>query len=204
MAPVTRGRALLEDVDNRKEPVQEEQLTAFQAHPEAQFVSLREQIEALTKLMSNESGWNRRRHIPSSYELEEEDAHVEDEDENPFAELGVHGHQPLEQAQANRWESSFKLNISEFNGGLQPKKLLDWIAVVKEVLEFKGYPRINEFLWSQPNSGDELQRGGSNWSNQGLDWANKKSTDGRNCWNTCGRPSCHTIIPEPCTNNCRI
>jgi hypothetical protein len=58
-------------------------------------VSLRKQFEALTKLMSNGSGRNRHRHIPSAHESEEEDAHVEDEDGNPFAECGVHIHQPL-------------------------------------------------------------------------------------------------------------
>jgi hypothetical protein len=65
----------------------------------------------------------------------------EDENGNPFAERGVHRHQPLVQAQANRWESSFKLNILEFNGGLQPEEFLDWIAAVEEVLEFKGVPK---------------------------------------------------------------
>jgi hypothetical protein len=64
-------------------------------------VSLREQIEAFTKLMSNSSGRNRHRHIPSPQESEEEYAHVEDEDGNPFAERRVHGHQPIVQAQAN-------------------------------------------------------------------------------------------------------
>jgi hypothetical protein len=53
MAPVTRGRgnrfAQLEDMNSHEEPIQEEQLMVFQAHSEAQFVSLREQIEALTK-----------------------------------------------------------------------------------------------------------------------------------------------------------
>jgi hypothetical protein len=63
---------------------------------------------------------------------------MENEDGNPFVERGVHGHQPLVQAQANWRESGFKLNIPEFNGGLQPEEFLDWIAAVEEVLEFKG------------------------------------------------------------------
>ena len=63
---------------------------------------------------------------------------MEDEDGNPFAECRVHGHQPLVQAQANQWESGFKLDIPQFNKGLQPEKFLDWIAAVEEVLEFKG------------------------------------------------------------------
>jgi hypothetical protein len=65
---------------------------------------------------------------------------MEDENENPFVKSGVHGCQPLVQAHANRWESSFKLNIPKFNGGLQPKEFLDWIAAVEEVLDFKGVP----------------------------------------------------------------
>jgi hypothetical protein len=65
-------------------------------------VSLREQIAALTKLLSIGNGRDRRRHIPSPHESEEDDAIMEDEDEDPLAELRVHRHQPLVQAQANR------------------------------------------------------------------------------------------------------
>jgi hypothetical protein len=102
MAPVTRGRgnrfAHLEDVNNRKEPIREEPLVPYQAHSEAQFASLREQIAALTKQLSIESGRDKRWHIPSPHESNEDDACMEDEDGNPFAERGVHGHQPLVQA----------------------------------------------------------------------------------------------------------
>jgi hypothetical protein len=128
MAPVTMGRgnrfAHLEDVNNRKEPVREEQPAAYQAHSEAQFASLREQIATLTKQLSIKSGRDKRRHIPSPQESEEDDTCMEDEDGNPFAERGVHGHQPLVQAQANQWESGFKLNIPEFQGWLQPEEFL--------------------------------------------------------------------------------
>jgi hypothetical protein len=144
MAPITRGRgncfAHLEDVNSRKEPVREEPLAAYQAHSEAQFASLREQIAALTKQLSIGSGQDRRRHIPSPHESEEEDTRIKDEDGNPFAGHGVHEHQPLVQAQANQWESSFKLDILGLNRSLQPEEFLDWIAAVEEVLEFKGVP----------------------------------------------------------------
>jgi hypothetical protein len=63
---------------------------------------------------------------------------MEDEDRNPFAGCGVHGRQPLAYAHANQWEFGFKLDILEFNEGFQPKELLDWIAAVEEVLDFKG------------------------------------------------------------------
>jgi hypothetical protein len=65
---------------------------------------------------------------------------MEDDNGNPFAERGVHRHQPLVQAQANRWESGFKLDISKFNWGLQPEEFSDWIAAVEEVLALKGVP----------------------------------------------------------------
>ena len=65
---------------------------------------------------------------------------MEDENGNPFIECRVHGHQPLVQVQANKWESYFKLDILESNGGLQPKEFLDWIMAVEEVLDFKGVP----------------------------------------------------------------
>jgi hypothetical protein len=150
MAPVTRGRsnrfAHLEDVNDRKEPVREEPPATYRAHSEAQFVSLREQITALTKLLSIGSGQDRRRHIPSPHESEEEGARVEDEDGNPFAERGVHRHQPLVQAQANRWESGFKLNIMEFQGWLQPEEFLitekiekiDKKNVLREAMEIRS------------------------------------------------------------------
>jgi hypothetical protein len=94
MAPVTRGRgnrfAHLKDVNDRKEPVTEEPPATYQAHSEVQFASLREQIAALTKLLSIESGQDRSWHIPSSPESEEDDARVEDEDGDPFAEcIGI-------------------------------------------------------------------------------------------------------------------
>jgi hypothetical protein len=118
MAPVTRGRgnrfAHLKDMNDHKEPVTEEPPATYQAHSEVQFASLREQIASLTKLLSIESGRDRSRHILSLPESEEDDAIVEDEDGDPFAERGVHRHQPLVQAQANRWESGFKLNTPEF------------------------------------------------------------------------------------------
>jgi hypothetical protein len=90
MAPVTRRMgnrfAHLENVNDREEPVREEPPTTYQAHLEAQFVSLGEQIAALTKLLSIGSGRDRRRHIPSLHESEEDNARVENEDGNPFAE----------------------------------------------------------------------------------------------------------------------
>jgi hypothetical protein len=93
MAPVTRGRgnrfAHSEDGNNREGPVREESPAAYQAHSEAQFASLREQIAVLTRQLSIMNVQDRRRHIPSPHDSEEEDARVENEDGNPFVERGV-------------------------------------------------------------------------------------------------------------------
>jgi hypothetical protein len=106
MVPVARGMgnrfAHSEDGYDCEELVTEEPPATYQAHSEVQFASFWEQIAALTKLLSIESGRDRSRHIPSPSESEEDDAIVEDEDGDPFAKRGVHRHQPLVQAQANR------------------------------------------------------------------------------------------------------
>jgi hypothetical protein len=151
MAPVTRGRgnrfAHLEDVNGGEEPVREEPSATYQAHSEAQFTSLREQIVALTKLLSIGNGRDGLQHIPSPHDSEEEDAHVEGEDGNPFAERRVHGHQPLVQAQANRWESGFKLDIPEFQGCFQPEEFL--VTEKIEKINKKKVPREAAEIRSQ-------------------------------------------------------
>jgi hypothetical protein len=143
MAPVTRGRgnhfAHLKDMNDRQEPVTKEPPATYQAHSEVQFASLREQIAALTKLLSIEGGRDRSRHIPSPPELEEDDARVKDEDGDPFVERGVHRHQPLVQAQANRWESGFKLNTPEFQSCVQPKEFM--VAKKNKKIPQKEVPR---------------------------------------------------------------
>jgi hypothetical protein len=102
MAPVTRGWgnrfAPSEDGNDHEEPVREESPAAYQTHSEAQFSSLREQIAVLTRQFSIKNVQDKRRHIASPHDLEEEDARVENEYGNPFAERGVHRHQPLVQA----------------------------------------------------------------------------------------------------------
>jgi hypothetical protein len=151
MVQVTRGRgnhfAHLEDVNDREESVREELPATYQAHSEAQFASLRKQIVALTKLLSIGSGRDKRRHIPSPHESEEEDARVEHEDGNPFAECGVHRQQLLVQAQANRWESSFKLDIPEFQGCFKPKEFL--VTEKIEKIKKKKVPREAAEIRSQ-------------------------------------------------------
>jgi hypothetical protein len=85
-------------------------------------MSLREQIEALTKLMSNESGRNRRRHIPSPHKSEEEDAQVENEDGNPFAECRVH--QPLSTSSGQLVGIRFQTRYSRIQRGSLTRGIL--------------------------------------------------------------------------------
>jgi hypothetical protein len=46
----------------------------------------------------------------------------------------MQGYQPLGQAHATRWENGFELR------GLQPEEFLNRVAVVGEILDFKGVP----------------------------------------------------------------
>jgi hypothetical protein len=157
MAPVTRGRGNrfvhLEDVNNRQELVREEPPATYQAQSKVQFASLREQIAALTKLLSIESARDRSRHIPSPPESEEDDAIVEDEDGDPFVERGVHRHQPLVQAQANRWESGFKLDTPEFQSCVQPKEFM--VAEKNKNIPPKEVPR--KMAKMVPKEGAEIK-----------------------------------------------
>jgi hypothetical protein len=116
MVPVTRGRgnrfAHLEDVNDREESVRKELPATYQAHSEAQFASLREQIAALTKLLSIRSGRDRRRHIYPHRTNRRRKTHVwrmKTETLLRSTERGVHRRQPLVQVQANRWESGLNL-----------------------------------------------------------------------------------------------
>jgi hypothetical protein len=43
----------------------------------------------------------------------------------------------IQQAHANKRVNGFELNISEFQGDLQPKEFLNWVLGIEEVLEFK-------------------------------------------------------------------
>ena len=42
--------------------------------------------------------------------------------------------------QDTRWESGFKVDIPEFQGGIRGDALLDWLVAVEETLDFKGVP----------------------------------------------------------------
>jgi hypothetical protein len=64
---------------------------------------------------------------------------VGDEDGDTFAERGVHNHQPLVQAQANRWESGFKLNTPEVQSCVQPKEFM--VAEKNKNISQKEVPR---------------------------------------------------------------
>ncbi|XP_056847412.1 uncharacterized protein LOC108830965 [Raphanus sativus] len=72
-----------------------------------------------------------------------------EEDKNPFAALrqdqalrttNNNDDSDSEDDSDNRWKSSFKLEIPEFNGSTAPEELLDWFVTVEEILEFKEVP----------------------------------------------------------------
>jgi hypothetical protein len=59
---------------------------------------------------------------------------------DPSTERRTHGCQHRAQAHANQWGNGFKLNISEFQGNLQPEEILDWVLAIEEVFEFNEVP----------------------------------------------------------------
>jgi hypothetical protein len=104
----------------RYEGAEDKLIAKTRRHMEEQFMVLRDQIRAFTTQFSNMGGRNG------------------DGSRDPFAERRTHGRQHHVQAHANQWGNGFKINISEFQGDLQPKEFLDWVLAVEEVFEFNG------------------------------------------------------------------
>uniref|UniRef100_A0A0D3CXQ2 Retrotransposon gag domain-containing protein n=1 Tax=Brassica oleracea var. oleracea TaxID=109376 RepID=A0A0D3CXQ2_BRAOL len=59
---------------------------------------------------------------------------------NPFARRGRQENINRDQPHDQRWEYSFKVDVPEFHGGPRGEALLDWIATVDEILEYKQVP----------------------------------------------------------------
>jgi hypothetical protein len=123
---------------------EDKRITETRLHMEKQFTVSGDQIKALTTQFSNMGG------------------HNGDGSGDPFAERGTHRRQHHAQAHANQWGNRFKLNISEFQGDLQPEEFLDCVLAVEEVFEFNGCPMNNKSLWWYTHSREELLRGGNN------------------------------------------
>nr|TKS08043.1 hypothetical protein D5086_0000106930 [Populus alba] len=96
-----------------------------------EIARLQQQVETLTQQLAASMAQHQ---DPNLQDVEEES----EEDENPFA------HQPVQRRPAHdesrRWETSLKVDIPEFHGGLQADEYLDWINTGDEVLEFKQVP----------------------------------------------------------------
>lgn len=70
---------------------------------------------------------------PSDHSDDEETETVD----NPFADM-TQNDKPRDDNQ--HWESSFRMDLPEFTGGLQAEKFLDCLASVDEVFDFKEVP----------------------------------------------------------------
>jgi hypothetical protein len=55
---------------------------------------------------------------------------------NPFVGLGVRRERSMVANNTSKYKAGFKRPISKFQGCLQPKEFLDWVAVVEEILDF--------------------------------------------------------------------
>jgi hypothetical protein len=89
-------------------------------YKEDQFKVMRDQIKDLTTQIFNLCG------------------HKGSGSRNQFTESQMRKCQHLKQPHANRQVSRFKLNISKFDGNLEPEEFLDWVLTVEEILEFNG------------------------------------------------------------------
>lgn len=70
---------------------------------------------------------------------------VESEDDvNPFTEYrsrrGDEESDVYQERDDRRWKSGFKVEISEFHGGVRGKELLDWLVAAEEAIDFKKVP----------------------------------------------------------------
>ena len=48
---------------------------------------------------------------------------------------------PITDDSNRRWEMGMRTEITEFHGSLQAEEFLDWLATVKEILQFKRVPK---------------------------------------------------------------
>ena len=97
-------------------------IAEIQQHMEKQFVALEDQLETSPTQIFNVCGHNGN----GSW--------------NPYVECQTHECQDHAQAHATRWVDEFKLDIPKFQGDLQLKEFMDWIAVVGKVFDFKEVP----------------------------------------------------------------
>ncbi|XP_013669317.2 uncharacterized protein LOC106373730 [Brassica napus] len=95
------------------------------------------QIAQLTQAMQ---GLLVQRNAAAPVEEQDDEQSDHDDDAHPFAVLGEN-RQRAQPAQLNeRWDQSFKFEIPDFHGSQVAEDLLDWIATVDEILEFKHVP----------------------------------------------------------------
>ena len=97
------------------------------------------QLAQLTQAMH---GLLAQRNAPAAAPVEERDDEQSDheDDANPFAILGENRPRAQPAQPHDHWDQSFKFEIPEFHGSQVAEDLLDWIATVDEILEFKHVP----------------------------------------------------------------
>ncbi|XP_056857637.1 uncharacterized protein LOC130506963, partial [Raphanus sativus] len=83
---------------------------------------------------------------PRNHQQQQDASDDEDRIDNIFADQGPgrrmdhRDDQDRRAIQPVRWESSFKSEIPEFKGTLNPEEFIDWLNMVEEILEFRQVP----------------------------------------------------------------
>ncbi|EEF27704.1 conserved hypothetical protein [Ricinus communis] len=84
----------------------------------------------------------RNQRVQESLENNRPEQLVEDEDlgDEFYNEIPRQRQRPNAVDNNRRWESGMRTEILEFHGSLQAEELLDWLAMVEEILDFKWVP----------------------------------------------------------------
>ena len=93
-------------------------------------------IEWMVALMNNQNrvNNNRQQHRASA------DGSSSEEEDEYEEEVPCRRNRGVVEEDYQRWETRMRTEIPEFHGNLQLEEFLDWLATVKEILEFKGVP----------------------------------------------------------------
>ena len=99
--------------------------------------------ERMAAMMGNQHDANpRRRGNPNlNPDFDEAEDDLSSVDEEGYVGLPRRrGRARVAEGDQRRWEMGMRTEIPEFHGSLQPEELLDWLATVEEILDFKNVP----------------------------------------------------------------
>ncbi|OVA10636.1 Glycoside hydrolase [Macleaya cordata] len=106
------------------------------------IADLKRQVQALTRQLDALQPHQECRRVLNPRVVEEEN---DEKGKNPLTDIDQEGFQvaACHLRDSGRWESGLKTEIPMFHGDTSSNKLIDWICIVQEVLDFKEVPKNN-------------------------------------------------------------